>query len=148
MAEVRRVLKRAALPVEAKRYVRRHVARVVLSLRGRAQAAEARAELVSSFRDVAVSERDDALMQASAAAERAHRAEQELDAAAERAHRLSRELEAADLRAAALQRELESLRELGRYVDERARGARDAAEELAAERAAQDAADRSREDES
>ena len=97
------VFPQAALSLAMKRYVRRQFARLVTTLRGRAQAAEARrssdgrvdrlealvasqaANLSRLVAEVtaAQNQRDDALIQASAAAERAHRAESELERARE-----------------------------------------------------------------
>ena len=124
---VREGLQRAALPLGTKKHVRRMLARVLLTLRGRVRAAERRKEQVE-WRHAALmagqaadlsrliaelvhtqNRRDDALMQASAAAERAHQVEREYG-------RLSEQHRADEERLCGLQRELEALRGLGRVV--------------------------------
>ncbi|MFE8599819.1 hypothetical protein [Archangium violaceum] len=90
--DIGRALRTAAMPVNQREYTRRQLARLITQLRGRAQAAEREARLVYQVGAIhhakLVRERDDALMQASAAAERAHKLEQELDEAHEELERL------------------------------------------------------------
>jgi chromosome segregation ATPase len=128
--DVAHTFQAAALPMAEKRYRRRQFARLVAQLRGRAQAAERRlewAEAVVAGQAADLSRltaelvaaqngRDDALMQASAAAERASVAEREAAAACERASRYEESRDEAEKRVEELEEELSALRERGRVV--------------------------------
>lgn len=167
---VAEVFKMAALKLGEKKARRRALARVFYTLSGRAQAraveldreqaltasqGEALSRLTAEL-VAAQNQRDDALMQASAAAERAHNleraleqrreklteAEDEADALAARLDAMTTERDAALSKLEPLYQELRDLRELGRVV------APEAVEDLARERAARDEADRRGEDES